>query len=64
MSDRVHPAVNAVQASCPDPATATPLVYTHALKLLERNHAVLPRGNPGDDRIWRLLGAFPTHGGG
>jgi hypothetical protein len=64
VSDRVYPAVNAMQAARSHPSTPTALVNARALKLLERDHPVLPFRNAGDYGVWGLLGAFPTHVGG
>jgi hypothetical protein len=62
--DRVDPAIKAVQAPGGDAAKAATLVNPGLFELLERDHSVLPRGDPRDEGIWRGIGELPTHVGG
>jgi hypothetical protein len=54
--------MNAVKVSGAQSGGAALAVDTRSLELLERNHAVLPRGDPSNQGVGRLRGAFCMHG--
>jgi hypothetical protein len=62
MPDREHRTMNRVKTTSAQPARTTLAANTGALKLLERDNAVLPCRNPGYDDIRAGLGTFCMHG--
>jgi hypothetical protein len=58
MSDRVNPAMNAVEASRLNSAGQAAPMDSHRVQLLKRDHPVLTGGNPRDRRIRLALGDF------
>ncbi len=64
MPDRVHTAMNAVQASCLRPTQPASLMDADSFELGDRNHAVLVGREASNDGVWTGVGDFPTHGGG
>lgn len=59
--DRKDPTMNAVQAPGAEAGGTTLAVNASVLKLLERDHPVLPGGNPGDLPVRATIGDFSIH---
>jgi hypothetical protein len=60
--DSENRAMNTVKTSGAQPARSALAVNARAFELLERDHTMLPSGDPGDDGVRVDVGAFCIHG--